>query len=82
MLLTFAQATTEDEPGTLAVFIVTWAPILLILLLGYWTLKKTNDRTKQIQQREFEHFDRVEAKTEEMVELLREIRNSSDGKGT
>jgi hypothetical protein len=83
-MITFLLAQTSNwvPSGTwlefIAILLVTWIPTLvplaLLILLIIWVTSQSKCASR-IRKRSYEHMDRMEAKTDEMIILLKEIRN-------
>jgi heme/copper-type cytochrome/quinol oxidase subunit 2 len=78
-LLTFAQAPPADETTIWVSLLVAWAPIVIIAIVIYvviyFAVKGNNSRIRALHDRSLQHMDRLEAKTDEMIALLKEIRD-------
>lgn len=75
-MLMLAQAAADDaDLGVWGNLLVAWGPLLFLGCLIYWILRSSNAKTRVIRDRSFEHMDRLEAKTDEMIRLLQEIRD-------
>ncbi len=60
--------------------ITTWGPLILIgvLVYGLFTFKVARKGgLTQVRNRSLEHMDRLEAKTDKMIELLEQIRDNA-----
>ncbi len=84
MLIVLAQAATEpDGSKVLTAFLVTWLPIFALALLLFWVLRSSNARAQPLRDRSLKHMERIEEKTDEMIALLKEIRDDRrNGGGT
>ncbi len=77
-----AQAANWNPSGSwweyisrfIAIWTVTLFPFVLILLLSILLISQYK-KANRIRQRSYEHMDRIEAKTDEMIALLKEIRD-------
>ena len=66
-------AQTERSPSLFAL-IVTWLPIIVIFGLWIWIMRRLGvGRQRALQERSFQHMDRLEAQSQEMLETLRRI---------
>jgi large-conductance mechanosensitive channel len=70
-----AQATDAPQEGDLIItLLVTWGPVFLIALILFF-LFRTIKTSENIRKRSAAHMDHMEAKTDEMIALLKEIRD-------
>ncbi len=78
----FAQAAADEAgPSVVSTLIVLFAPLVLLLIL-FVMLVRTLKRQKPLQNRSLEHMDRLEARADEAIGLLREIRDRLRDGGT
>lgn len=74
-LFFLAQTQTPEEAlpiwAELLGVLAPWVIILAVVWFFLWRILSRYQRP--LQERSFEHMDRVEAKTDEMVELLKQI---------
>ena len=84
-VLFLAQASGEtsdtDAASILASLLVTWGPFFLFVLIVYFVLRKSLSRNRSVIDQSFQNMKTMEAKTDEMIELLRSINDKLDGRG-
>ncbi len=78
----FAEA-TGGRPGASAVseLLVLSVPLVVIVILVVVLLNRVQKWVKPLQDRSLEHMDRIESKTDEVIAVLREIRDRLGGGG-
>ncbi len=82
-LLLIAQA--ADKPDGTRVFVeflVAWFPILVVFVIVYWILRSANAKANPLRERSMQHMQRIESQTDEMVSLLKEIRDQRKDGGS
>ena len=68
--------TPSVDWGVLVLGVLPWLLIIVLIWLVIWWLVIRYQ--VPIQRRSFEHMDRLEAKTDETIELLKQINNKLD----
>lgn len=66
-------AATEESPSLLATFL-SLLPLLIFLLIIWLVSKKLMNKNKGYMERAVEHMERMEQKTDRLIELLEEIK--------
>ncbi|MEM8494109.1 MAG: hypothetical protein AAF916_00710 [Planctomycetota bacterium] len=75
MHLILLQAQQEVDRIGLQEFLVSWVPIFLIAILIYALLAKAHKKTSDLNQKAEDHMDAANAQTDEMISILKEIRD-------
>jgi len=75
VLLVLGQIAPEQPSSSLPAVLVLLAPLLVFLVFACVTICWAMARQRRIQNRAMEHMDRLESKTDEMIQLLRDVRD-------
>jgi len=63
------------EPDFFVTFLVAWGPLFLIALVMFLVLRGVVKNANAIQDRSKQHMESMQAKTDEMIQILKEIRD-------
>jgi len=72
--LALVESATAREGSSLMTLLLTWAPILLILVAWFWFMSRSGvSRHKMLQDRSLGHMARLEEQNREILETLKRI---------